>query len=98
MNEDKWEALGNEMIFDVGEHLIWKIAEYDEVVSAPEGYKEIKTDKISYLRKIYIRKFFVNEVPVKATLYKNSITKEVSYYFEGTVLKNDKILRKKVNR
>ena len=56
MNEEKWEQLNQETIFNINEHLIWKIDELDENIVIPEGYKEIKTDKISYLRKIYIRK------------------------------------------
>ena len=95
MNEEKWEQLNKEIIFDINEHLIWKIDELEENIIIPEGYKEIKTDKISYSRKIYIRKFFVNIVPVKAKLYKNNITKEISYYFEGTPIKKPKILERR---
>lgn len=95
MNEEKWEQLNQETIFNINEHLIWKIDELDENIVIPEGYKEIKTDKISYLRKIYIRKFFVNIVPVKAKLYKNSTTKEISYYFEGTPIKQKVLERRK---
>lgn len=94
MNEEKWEQLNKEIIFGINEHLIWKIQELDENIIIPEGYKEIKTDKISYLRKIYIRKFFVNIVPVKAKLYKNNTTKELAYYFEGTPIKQ-KVLEKR---
>ena len=95
MNEEKWEVLNKEKIFDINEHLIWKIEETEENIIEPEGYKEIKTDRISYLRKIYIRKFFVNTVPVKAKLYKNITTKEIAYYFEGTPIKQKVLERKK---
>lgn len=94
MNEEKWEQLNKEIIFGINEHLIWKIQELDENIIIPEGYKEIKTDKISYLKKIYIRKFFVNIVPVKAKLYKNNTTKEIAYYFEGKPIKQ-KVLEKR---
>ena len=97
MNEENWEKLDNEMLFDINEHLIWKIDELEENIETPDGYKEIKTDKITYLRKIYIRKFFVNIVPVKASLYKNSNTKEISYYFEGTPIKQ-KVLERKIQK
>ena len=46
MNEEKWEQLNKEMIFDINEHLIWKIDELEENIIIQEGYKEIKTDKI----------------------------------------------------
>ena len=95
MNEEKWEALNNEMIFDINEHLIWKIDELEENIETPEGYQEIKKDKTSYLRKIYIRKFFINTVPVKAKLYKNNTTKEIAYYFEGTPIKQKVLERRK---
>lgn len=95
MNEEKWEQLNNEMLFDINEHLIWKIEELEENIKTPEGYKEIKKDKTSYLRKIYIRKFFVNTVPVKAKLYKNNKTKEIAYYFEGTPIKQKVLERRK---
>ena len=74
---------------------IWKIEELEKNIKTPDGYKEIKTDKIAYLRKIYIRKFFVNTVPVKAKLYKNITTKEIAYYFEGTPIKQKVLERKK---
>ena len=95
MNEEKWEQLNQEMIFNINEHLIWKIEELEENIKTPDGYKEIKTDKIAYLRKIYTRKFFVNIVPVKAKLYKNITTKEIAYYFEGTPIKQKVLERKK---
>ncbi|MBR3229573.1 MAG: hypothetical protein IKF91_01950 [Bacilli bacterium] len=95
MNEEKWELLDEEMIFDINEHLIWKIEELEENIETPEGYKEIKKDKISYLRKIYIRKFFVNVTPVKAKLYKNKTTKEISYYFEGTPITKQKVFERR---
>lgn len=97
MNEEKWEQLTDEIIFDINEHLIWKIEELEENIKTPEGYKEIKKDKISYLRKIYVRKFFVNIVPVRAKLFKNSSTKEISYFFEGTPIKQ-KVLERKMNK
>ena len=87
MNEEQWKKIGGSIIFDPNEHLIWKIVENDDEISAPEGYEEIKTDKVTYLKKIYVRKFFVNTVPVKAELYKNSITKERAYFFEGVPVK-----------
>lgn len=98
MNNETWENLKKTRLFNVNEHLIWKIEENENSIITPEGYKELKTDKISYSRKIYIRKFFVNIVPVKAELYKNNLTKEISYYFEGTPItlqKNKQLIRKK---
>lgn len=97
MNEENWEKLDNEMLFDINEHLIWKIDELEDNIETPDGYREMKTDKITYLRKIYIRKFFVNIVPVKASLYKNNTTKEISYYFEGTPIKQ-KVLERKIQK
>ena len=95
MNEEKWEPLNKEIIFDTNEHLIWKIDELEDNIKVPKGYKEIKTDKIAYLKKIYIRKFFVNIIPVKAQLYKNITTKEISYYFEGTPITKQKVLERR---
>lgn len=95
MNEEQWEALNRERIFGINEHLIWKIEELEENIKTPDGYKEIKTDKVSYLRKIYIRKFFVNIIPVKASLYINNTTKEISYYFEGTPIKQNQLVKGK---
>ncbi len=96
MNEELWEKLTQPRIFDVDEHLIWKISEPENEIITPEGYKKIKTDKIVHLRKLYIRTFFKNIVPVKAELYQNTITNEISYYFEGTpvTLDKNKILKK----
>ena len=96
MNNDTWENIGETRIFDTHKHLIWKIDELEENIITPEGYELVKTDKVTYLRKIYIRKFFKNTVPVKADLYQNSITKEISYYFEGTpiTLEKNKTLKK----
>lgn len=94
MNEEKWEAQNVEIIFDINEHLIWKIEEGEENIITPEGYKVIKSDKVSYLRKIYSRKFFVNFVPVRARLYKNISTKEISYFFEGTPIQKQKVLER----
>lgn len=95
MNEEKWEVLNKEKIFDINEHLIWKIEETEENIIEPEGYKEIKTDRISYLRKIYIRKFFINTIPVKAKLFINNATKEISYCFEGTPINKQKVLERR---
>ncbi len=99
MNDDKWIKLEEYKVFDIRRHLIWKIAENESEIETPEGYKAIKTDRISFLRKIYTRKFFVNTVPVEAQLYMNTNTQEISYYFEGTPLakENHKTLKKSIN-
>ena len=84
MNEEVWEPKSKTKIFYENEHLIWKVGKKENDIITPEGYEDIKTEKITSPKKMYIRKFFVNNTPVKATLYENKTTKETGYFFEGT--------------
>ena len=79
MNEEVWESKSKTKIFYENEHLIWKVGKEENDIITPEGYEDIKTEKITSPKKMYIRKFFVNNTPVK-----ENFRKETGYFFEGT--------------
>lgn len=83
MNDVNWKEEGITRFFDINQHLLYIIRETFEEIETPEGYYEKKADNIVIGKKKYARKFFCNNVPVEATLYKNVKTKEISYYFPG---------------
>ncbi len=91
MNETKFVPTMTTRYFDVNMHLIWKLGLEEANIQTPEGYSEKKTDTIRIGKQIYIRRFFVNNVPVIATLYENEETKEIGYFFEGTRAEIEKV-------
>lgn len=93
MKEENWKDLGFSRYFDVHEHLIWITKKKLEDIETPEGYSELKTEKIINNKITYYRKYFYNEVPVEAFLYYNTKTQENSYYFAGTPIITKKLSR-----
>ncbi len=90
MYEELWKSLGTTRVFDVGEHLIWITSKSYDDIETPLGYKVIKEDyeKIGVIK--YPRVFFTNVVPIVAELFKNTKTREISYYFAGEPIEKDK--------
>ena len=94
MNEKFWEPAGLPRVFDVNDHLIWITEKSFDEIETPNGYKVLKKEYITKGLNKVARVFFVNTVPVAAELYKNTKTKETSYYFAGEPLEKDKTLKK----
>lgn len=87
--ENNWKSEEITRLFGANDHLIWIIRENEEDIETPEGYYEKKTDNVTIRRKVYVRRFFCNEVPVIAKLYKNSKNGEICYYFPGVPIKEN---------
>lgn len=95
---EEWIDLNKKRIFEPGDHLIFFSADQINSIEVPEGYELIYQDKIlqkvDFNYKLVSRYFFINNKKVEATLYKNKNTKEVSYYFPGSIVKENSIKHK----
>lgn len=91
MNESKFEPKTTTRYFEINGHLIWKYGLEESDILTPAGYYELKTDTVRLGSKRYVRKFFLNSVPVIATLYENETTKEIGYFFEGIEVAKEKV-------
>lgn len=94
MNEEFWELIGTKRKFEPNCHLIWTTGKNFDEIETPDGYQILKSEYIIRGLNKYARVFFVNTVPVIAELYKNTKTKEISYYFAGTPIEKVKKLTK----
>lgn len=93
MNETKFIPTLETKYFKKNEHLIWKFGENENDIQTPEGYHAITTDRVRVKGgRILTRKFFVNTVPVTATLYESEETGEIGYFFEGTAAEKEKAI------